>query len=102
MITAEEVKHDLREIRYYYSRHNVFEEAEKSLGILPVVRTVQKYNCAIRQAPLRLCDIYTSLYIQGKTQECVALELGYSEQHIRRLIGELIEYLRKNFIQGGD
>ena len=68
----------------------------------PVVRTVQKYNCAIRQAPLRLCDIYTSLYIQGKTQECVALELGYSEQHIRRLIGELVEYLRKNFIQGGD
>lgn len=96
MITPECVKSDLRDIRYYYSRKAELDIAAKELGSLPVKRTAEKYNCAIREAPLILYDIYSCLYIRGQTQEAVAIELGYTPQYIRKLVNRLFTYFQKN------
>ena len=96
MRSAEEVKCDLCDIRYYYFRKARLDEAAKLLGGLSVRRTAEKYNFAIMSAPLRLYDLYASLYVAGSTQEAVALELGYTPQYIRKLIAELIAFFQKN------
>lgn len=94
--TTESVKGDLRDIRYYYSRKKELDEAAISLGSLPVRRTLERYNLAIRQAPLKLYDLYSCLYLRGQTQEAVAMELGYTPQYIRKLVNELIAFFTAN------
>ena len=96
MLSPEIVRRDLRDIRYYYSRKVELDEAARLLGTLPVMRTVEKYNCAIREAPLRLYDLYVSYYLRGQTQESIAMDLGYTPQYIRRLVNELFTYFQKN------
>lgn len=96
MIAPECVRNDLRDIRYYYSRKKQLDDAACSLGALPIMRKVEKYNCVIREAPLKLYDLYVSLYLKGQTQEAVSIELGYTPQYIRKLIVELISYFSKN------
>ena len=96
MVPIEQVKSDLREIRYYYSRKEQLEDASHSIGSLPIKRILENYNCAIRKAPLRLYDLYACLYIRGQTQETIALDLGYTPQYIRKLINELFIFFRNN------
>ena len=96
MITPECVRKDLRDIRYYYSRKAELDNAAKELGALPVKRIVEKYNYAIREAPLKLFDLYASLYIRGQTQEAVAMQLCYSPQYIRKLVNELNTFFQRN------
>ena len=96
MVPIEQVKSDLREIRYYYSRKEQLEDASHSIGPLPIQRILENYNCAIRKAPLRLIDLYACLYLRGQTQDAVAMDLGYTPQYIRKLTGELFSFLRKN------
>ena len=95
-VSSEQVRADLREIRYYYSRKDQLEDASHSIGSLPIKRLLEKYNCVIREAPLRLYDLYACLYLRGQTQEAIALELGYTPQYIRKLINELFVFFRKN------
>ena len=96
MLTAETVKRDLCDIRYYYSRKAELDATEKVLGPLAVRRTAAKYNCAVKGAPLRLYDLYASLYVEKKKKKAVALELGYTPQYIRKLIAGLVAYFQKN------
>ena len=98
MLSTEEIRRNLGDIRYYYSRKNSLDEAAKTLGGLAVRRVAEKYNCAISAAPIRLYDLYACLYIAGSTQEAVALDLGYTPQYIRKLIAELIAYFQKTII----
>lgn len=96
MITAEQLRADLWEIRYYYSRKEVLDEVSHSIGPLPIYRILENYNCVIQKAPLRLVDLYVSLYLRGQTQEAVAMDLGYTPQYIRKLTGELFTFLRNH------
>lgn len=96
MLSPECVRKDLRDIRYYYSRKKELDDAVKELGALPVLRTVERYNCVIRKAPIILYDLYACLYIHGKTQEAVAIELGYTPQYVRKLVNRLNTYFQKN------
>lgn len=96
MVSMEQVKADLREIRYYYSRKEQLDDASYSIGPLPIKRILENYNCAIRKAPLRLYDLYACLYVRGQTQETIALDLGYTPQYIRKLINELFTFFRNN------
>ena len=97
MVPIEQVKSDLREIRYYYSRKEQLDDASHSIGPLPIKRILENYNCAIRKAPLRLYDLYACLYIRGQTQEAIALDLGYTPQYIRKLISPLPSYFKMKF-----
>ena len=57
MITSEQIRNDLHEIRYYYSRKAKLDDASRSIGDSAVRQLVEKYNRAIRVAPLRLYDL---------------------------------------------
>lgn len=96
MVSKECVRSDLRDIRYYYARKKELDNAALYVGILPVKRTAERYNCVMREAPLKLCDLYACLYLRGQTQEAVAIELGYTPQYIGKLVVELINYLSEN------
>ena len=95
---SEQVKIELREVKYYFSRKANMDALSKNAGVSSVKALSEKYVNAICQAPARLYDLFGCLYIQGKTQEAVASELCYSEEHIRRLIKELINYFAKKII----
>ncbi|MBP5242886.1 MAG: hypothetical protein J6Z36_04260, partial [Clostridia bacterium] len=60
------------------------------------IALVEKYATAMRDAPLRLFDLYGCLYVQNKTNEEVAAELYYAPEYIRRLQKQLFEYLQNH------
>lgn len=92
---SEQVKDELREVRYYFFRKANMDALSKDAGVSSSKELAEKYVNAIRTAPARLYDLFGCLYIQHKTQEAVANELCYSDEHIRRLIRELINYFAK-------
>ena len=95
LITSEQIRNDLREIRYYYARKDKLDDASHSTGALPIKKIAEKYNSIVREAPLRLYDVYACLYIRGQTQEELASELGYTPQYIRKMIIQLLAYFKK-------
>lgn len=95
---SEQVKTELREVRYYFFRKANMDALSENAGASSACALAEKYVKAICQAPARLYDLFGCLYIQNKTQEAVANELGYSEEHIRRLLKELINYFAKKII----
>lgn len=92
-MTKQEIRKDLREIKYYYSRINVFESNKLGLFGASVSRKAEKYNKYITDAPARLYDIYVSLYLNNMTQKSLADELGYTVKYVQYLNGQLLDYL---------
>lgn len=92
-----EIRDDLKEIRYYYSRKFVFDGLEKNITNNAIQEKIDKYNCAMRVANVQLFDIYISLYLQNNTQESLAETLGYSVEYVSRLNKRLLTYLFEHF-----
>ena len=86
------IRNDLKNIRYYMSRRDVFDKSLDSVGSNDIARILGKYNLAVRSAPPRLYDLYVSLYLSNNTQESLADILGYSCQTISRLNIQLIRH----------
>ena len=82
MLSPECVRKDLRDIRYYYSRKAELDSAAKELGALPVLRTVERYNCVIRKAPIILYDLYACL-LRHKFMD--TLKIKVSETKSKRM-----------------
>ena len=59
-------------------------------------KKVQRYNDAVKRAPIRIYDVYVELYIRNNTQESLADKWRYSTQTIKRLNGKLYDYLQAN------
>jgi len=97
MKTLENIREDLKNIRYYYSRKEIFEKASVSVGQNATFEIAQQYNEAICSAPPRLYDLYVSLYLQNNTQDSLSDKLGYTTEHISRLNGQLVRFLQKQF-----
>lgn len=94
-MTLNEIRDDLREIRYYYTHKAAFDNAVKLIGTNTVVEKAERYNKIIQSAPARMYDLYLGLYVNGYTQEAYADEAGYCPQHIQELNKQLILYLQK-------
>ena len=77
-MTRQEIMKDLREIRYYYSRKKGFDELKNEIESNIIAEKVQRYNDAVKRAPIRIYDVYVELYIRNNTQESLADELRYS------------------------
>jgi len=92
-MSENQVKENLRELRYYYSRKASVESFFSVTGTTNIKAIARMYEAAIRTAPIRLYDLFGCLYIDGKTQEEVATELCYSTEYIRQLTKELVHYL---------
>lgn len=94
-MTLNEIRDDLREIRYYYTHKAAFDNAVKLIGTNTVVEKAERYNKIIQSAPARMYDLYLGLYVNGYTQEAYAAEVGYCPQHIQELNKQLVQYLQK-------
>ena len=94
MIQLSKITADLKEIRYYYGRKEVFDTAIGGACFNEVLNKVRRYSQAVQSAPPRLYDLYISLYVKNYTQEALAMELGYEPEHIRRLNKQLLLFLQ--------
>lgn len=97
MVERDQIRRELRDIRYYYSKKNMFDAAFKETGGNNITELVQKYNLSIKEASPRLYDIYISLYMKGNTQEGVAEEILYSSFYVYKLNNKLVKYFYKKF-----
>ena len=95
-MTKKQIMTDLKEIRYYYSRKETFDEVENELGANAIVDKVKKYNAAMKAAPIKIYDVYIELYMRNNTQESLADKWGYSTQYIKMLNARLYQFLEQN------
>lgn len=95
-MTAKTIREDLRNIRYYYSRKDLFEKSASTVGVSAICEMANKYNQAICSAPPRLYDLYVCLYLQNNTQESLSNKLGFSVEYISILNAKLIKFFQKN------
>lgn len=95
MKPIKEIRNDLKEIRYYYKRKAVFDEAADSIVVCSFSEKVKKYNNAAAQCSPKLFDMYISLYVKNNTQESLSETLNYTPQYVQVLNQRLIEELQK-------
>ena len=96
MLTLKTIRNDLKDIRYYYSRKEIFDKAEFSVGKNIMLNKIKIYNKVICSAPPRLYDLYVSLYLHNHTQESLSERLGYTFEYVSRLNTQLIKFLQEN------
>lgn len=94
MLTLATIRNDLKDIRYYYARKKMFDEAFECTGVNEIVSKVKKYNDAVISASPKLYDLYVSLYIKNHTQESLSDELCYTAEYIQMLNKKLLKFLQ--------
>ena len=99
MLPLSKIRADLKEIRYYYERKEVFDTAIGGGCFNDVLNKVRRYSHAVQSAPPRLYDLYVLLYVKCLTQEAAAEELGYECEHIRRLNKQLLIFLQSKIVE---
>lgn len=95
MITINQVREDLKEIRYYYSMQKLFDSAANTVKPVAILNKVDRYNAVMKLAPAKLYIIYMSLYVQNNTQAALADEWGYTREYVKEINQKLVEYLHK-------
>lgn len=97
MATLKEIREDLKEIRHYYSRKEIFEIGFRVVGTSEIVQKAERYNLAIRSASPKLYDLYISLYLQNRTQSAYSLEFNYSPEYVYQMHRKLTEFFYEKF-----
>ena len=100
-ITIKEIKKDLSDIRYYYSRKKALDEAFRNIGYNSVIKTVELYNELIKDANPKLCDLYVSLYINNHTQESLADAMCYTRETVNLMNKKLLLYFQSKLNEEG-
>ena len=70
MLAIAKIREDLVEVRYYYTRKKVFDEANESVGTNMILGKVKKYNEAMRTAPPLLYDLYREIIFHNFNHFC--------------------------------
>lgn len=96
-MTTKEIRNDLKDIRYYYSRKDKIDRASENIGANGIYAKVEKYNKAICKAPLRMYDLYIGLYQENNTIETLAGNICYSFEYVAKLNQKLIKFFEKVF-----
>lgn len=102
MITLNEIRNDLKDIRYYYARKKMFDEAFASIVENEIIIKVKRYNDAVMSASPRLYDLYISLYVKNHTQESLSNELCYTPEYIQMLNKKLLKFLQSKLSEQGE
>ena len=95
MLTINQVREDLREIRYYYSMQDVFDSAANTVKPIALLNKVERYNAVMKTAPARLYILYIELYVKNTKQRDLANAWGYAREYVTWLNMKLVEYLQK-------
>ena len=96
-MTLDQIRKDLKDIRYYYGRKHIFDTAVVDMRLNQLMAMVKRYNQAIQNAPARLCDMYICLYTKGYTQERLAEELCVSPQYVQIQHKRMLVFLKNYF-----
>jgi len=99
MIQLASIRKDLKSIRYYYSRKEVFDAVNGEVHQNTIMEKVRLYNFLIAGATPQLYDVYVSLYVKSLTQEGLAEELGFTPEYIQKLNKRLLKYLQKRLTE---
>lgn len=97
MITKDEIRTTLSDIRFYYANIRSFQNASRYIGENKIVKTAENFNIAIENAPPKLYELYIHLYTNNGTMASVATELNYSIGYINKLNNRLVKYLYNFF-----
>ncbi len=97
MISLDKIREDLKDIRYYYARKEIFDLVSSDVGVCKVRDTVDLYHRAILSAPARLFDLYVCLYTKGYTQEGLSVELGLTPEYVQMQHKQLLLFLQARF-----
>lgn len=98
MVTLKNIRDDLKKIKYYYARKEMFDKAFESTGNNEVINIVSKYNDIIKSATPKLYELYVYLYLQNMTQEDVADKLCYTTEYIQMLNKQLLLFIQTKLI----
>lgn len=95
MINMETIRHNLKEVKCYYSMQHLFVSKGRTQLLPPdyLVKRVTEYEKIMQAAPLRLRLAYDNLYRLHKTQKEYALDCGVSEKYIQILNKRIIVFI---------
>ena len=96
MKTIMQIRDDLRQIKYYYSRKANFDKGSKFVGISAIDGLANSYNLIACKAPARLYDLYICLYVDNHTQESLAEYMGVTTDAIHKMNKKLLAFFQKN------
>lgn len=97
MKTIEKVREELKEIRHYFANIKDFERVSLVIGKPSALEMVERYNRHIKNAPIKLLNLYVCLYMDNNSQETVSIDWGYSVGHIKVLNKKLYEFFVEEF-----
>lgn len=100
-MTEKDIRHDLTDIRYYYTHKEMFDKAGTAIVKSMIVEKAGRYNETIKLADPMLYALYVSLYTEKSTQKEVAQRWQVTEGYIKYLNKKLVQYLYKKFNAGG-
>lgn len=92
-MTIKQIRDDLKDIRYFYSMQKLFEQASRSVVQNSVHKKVDRYNKAIKDAPVKLYALYITLYVDNNSQATIADDWNLTPNYIKELNLKLCEYL---------
>lgn len=95
MISLDLIKNELEDIKYYYSRKDMFDKAFNSVGKNEILQTVEKYNAIICSAPPKVYELYVTLYIECCTYEAAAEALCYSVNYVYKTHKKILDFFFK-------
>ncbi len=96
MLTLQEIRNDLRDIRYYYGMKEMFDKSADTIKPLAIIEKVNRYNRAMENAPARMLALYLALYVYNNSQVVVADDWQLTKEHIRNQNRKLLEFLQKS------
>lgn len=96
-MTIQEIRLNLREIRYYYEHEKLFKTYSKTIPARYITEMVEKYNRVIENAPPRLYAVYVELYVNNNSQAALAEDWGFTNEYIRSLNKKLCIFLLDEF-----
>ena len=102
MKTFTEIKTDLNDIQYYSEHKERFDQAAKLIGPNKVIDIFEEYNTAIQFASAKFYELYAKIYVDGRTYESAAEELGYSVNYIYKSNKKLLNFFFHFFNQTMD
>ncbi|MBQ3220178.1 MAG: hypothetical protein IKA61_00405 [Clostridia bacterium] len=94
MKTLKQIREDLMEIKFYYSKEKEIKEAGNITGLIRLAETVKAYNEAVSNAKGQLYMLYVALYVHNNSQMVVADDWDCSVDYIKRLNRQLLQYLQ--------
>lgn len=96
MLTLQEIRNDLKDIRYYYGMKEMFDKSAYTIKPLAIIEKVNRYNRAMENAPARMLALYLALYVYNNSQVVVADDWQLTKEHIRNQNRKLLEFLQKS------